>query len=351
VGDALYSVAHQRYIARRLAELSASPPVQVGPPRPPVPPPAAFHVRNDSGMQIPPWAIMAVCTPGLITLDSGEEVYAVTQPGSELADRYFVNGDDPIDSDALGSAQLGPRFRMLYDSASATPAWNEAWGVAVNSWKLAKGGPRLSIVDGVFDASSERLGGSFDGVLQTLLVKTTADIADLTASGTSAASAHQIFVGVQGAEANGGWTTVPAAYNRTGATIASGTWCLLHRVDNGWELVPLAPSASGVSIKTGTLGADLATGAGTATISGVSGCTSAANDMAYAGHSGDKVYVASNGAGGWALLSVQHHEIVVAKTVDFDGTTESYTPTTIVGMSGGDGSTVNLWEGTTECPE
>ena len=71
--------------------------------------------RNDSGEEIPPYALMHITG----TAENQFNYVTVTKPASsnKLRSRILVNGPEPVADGGFGTAQSGPIFRIIHDAA------------------------------------------------------------------------------------------------------------------------------------------------------------------------------------------------------------------------------------------
>ncbi len=187
--------------------------------------------KNLSGYTVPAKGVMA--QQG-VTQDAGghtntRNVITTARPDTTFRRDYWVNGLADVANNTFGvcGSSESP-MEALYDSG--TPATGEGWGPKPGQFTLSKGFPGFTIV-GITDSFNKAALVKQEPILQ-LLVKTTAAI-NTNASTTY----YKIYTGAQGSEADGGWTSVPTAYNRSGF-IDTGAWAFLKWLNNGWELVP-----------------------------------------------------------------------------------------------------------------
>jgi hypothetical protein len=102
--------------------------------------PYTIPFRNDSGVEIPPYAIMRPKQ----TVDTGTEVIdrdgqwciAVVKPDTVFARRYLINGPTAIPIDGYGMASDGSYPTLALRENEAGSGAGEGYGVQPSSWKL-----------------------------------------------------------------------------------------------------------------------------------------------------------------------------------------------------------------------
>lgn len=179
---------------------------------------------NVSGETIPAFAALAITG---VSYESGIAYLLCDKPGTTLVRAYAVNNMFDVPAGLRGTCFRTGDVRVLCDEG--TPAAGEGWGPRPGQWSLAQGYPGFTmqgVVDGehgIAKALAEPIGG--------LLIKTTAPVA----SGASTSN-YRVYTGTQGSEADAGFTSVPAALNRSGQSLAADEWAWLEWTNNGWEL-------------------------------------------------------------------------------------------------------------------
>lgn len=96
-------------------------------------------IRNVGSEAIPPFAIVEVKSPGLVTF-AGKEWFTVGKP-SKQGKTYFVNGPFPVEADGTGNAATpykAPGVHALYNP-SLTPSTNQELGPVDGQWYLGDG--------------------------------------------------------------------------------------------------------------------------------------------------------------------------------------------------------------------
>lgn len=96
--------------------------------------PYTIPFRNDSGAEIPPFAVMR---PSDIVDRDGQWVFTVVKPDTTFARRYLINGPTAVPIDAYSSAADGSHpVLALRENEAATIG--DGWGVQASSWKLKR---------------------------------------------------------------------------------------------------------------------------------------------------------------------------------------------------------------------
>ncbi len=93
--------------------------------------------RNDSGEEIPPFAVLRV--DGIVDRD-GQWVKKVFKPDDTYRLTYLVNGPAKIPVGGFGDATDG-RYPCIVAKETGTFAFEDAWGIANNSWTLHRWTP------------------------------------------------------------------------------------------------------------------------------------------------------------------------------------------------------------------
>lgn len=193
---------------------------------------------NNSGQTIPAWSFAPVVgtvdvttlLPGVadgVTFLGGTRIPRIVKPQATFYWPFLINGADAVIDGALGYAQAGPIYRV--QAGTGVPVAGEGWGMKVGEWGAYKGHPGLVVIGGP-DADNTFLAEK--PALIRLLGKMTAAVAP----GTSTTNWRIWCGGGQGTEVDGGWTTLPQAWNRTDVTIAGGTFVYVTLVNGRWEL-------------------------------------------------------------------------------------------------------------------
>ncbi len=200
--------------------------------------------KNNSGYTAPQNGVLA--ETGLVRDDGPSDrtnrrnVITCGFPGVTFQRNYYINGYAEVPNDSIGvCCSFEAPCEAAYEGG--TPAEGQTWGPKPGSWNLNQGFPGFSVVGVNGDNALAVVRG--EPIVQ-LLCKATSDLANNAATSTSSASGYKIYTGAQGAEVDGGWTTVPAAYNRTGATITSGSWFLIEWINSEWEICGSAPRSA-----------------------------------------------------------------------------------------------------------
>lgn len=197
---------------------------------------APFHrkawvrIRNEAGEDIPPFAVMRIT--GVLQGD-GEIVYTVAKPNSTLYRWYLVNGPvrlpyGPTVPDGWGTFLTDGGY-VLYDSSSATPAYNECWGPQDGSWELKKYRYGFTILGGNKTVGSNDFTAAVQSEVVSFLCKSNAEIA--IDGGTGAVS---VYDGNQVDTSS----DVSSCINRTGILFTDATWGKASWLGGNWYLEP-----------------------------------------------------------------------------------------------------------------
>lgn len=215
---------------------------------------------NSDSVRFEPFDVLVTNAMTTATTPGGDSIavysaYLAGKSGSFAPDggsggnrpNYIVNGAQDVTPGNTGNAQTG-RIKRVSTSSMSDPA---ARGMGPSPLSVDGavhlGYPGFITVSRPYtwrdtEDSSLVFGGVtcinvVDEPITKLLVKLTADVANNAAT---TASGYTIMVSsTQGSESDGGWTTVPTAYNRTGTTIKNNTYCWSNWVNNGWDLTPI----------------------------------------------------------------------------------------------------------------
>ena len=97
-----------------------------------------FAVRNDSGEDIPAFAVMKIDDAEAV---SGRLVYVVKKPDAEFQRRYLINGPFVIPDGGSGNGTFAtaenPATALRNDDADPDD-YGSVWGVASGSWELTR---------------------------------------------------------------------------------------------------------------------------------------------------------------------------------------------------------------------
>jgi len=91
-------------------------------------------VRNDSGEEIPPFAVLRPIGPVDLT---DEWCMKVGKPNATFAQRYYVNGPAAIPIDGFGMA-TDASYPAPVKRENATATYGDGWGVLSGSWELKR---------------------------------------------------------------------------------------------------------------------------------------------------------------------------------------------------------------------
>jgi hypothetical protein len=187
--------------------------------------------RNMTGEVIPAFAVMTVLG---VSFEHGVAFLNCGKPDGAFRRHHAINGMQDVPAGRRGSCFRTGDVRALYDEG--TPVSGEGWGPRPGSWKLNKGFPG-GAMQGIVDSERHLARIAWEPIARAL-VKTTATVAI-----NSSTTAYRIFAGPSGSESDSGFTTVPAARNRSGVPIGVGQWAHLLWINSGWELQPLRQPA------------------------------------------------------------------------------------------------------------
>jgi hypothetical protein len=201
--------------------------------KPPTPGDKSTHERgvrvyNDSGEEIPSNAIMVADA-----FDNAADPYnfvKVKKTSTTFNPQIIVNTARQIPTtpaaERAGFIPYQQYYTVQYDSG--TPARGEGWGIKPGQWTISKGFPGCRIV-GVINSTSKLALVELVPVTQLYGKCVTAISANTLATGNK----YEIWAGTGATWADGGWTTVPDAYNRGGA-IAVNDPVWLSWTGNAW---------------------------------------------------------------------------------------------------------------------
>ncbi|MEX0675970.1 MAG: hypothetical protein WD063_02765 [Pirellulales bacterium] len=180
--------------------------------------------KNVSGETIPAFAAMAITG---LAYENGIAFLECDKPGTAFAREYAVNNIYDVPADRRGTCFRAGDLRVLYDSG--TPAAGAGWGPKPGQWSLAHGFPGFTL-EGVVHAD-KRIAKAFFEPITQVLAKTTASVG----AGATTQS-YRVYAGPFGSETDAGFTTVPAAHNRTAQSMDADEWAWLVWTNDGWEL-------------------------------------------------------------------------------------------------------------------
>ncbi len=104
--------------------------------------------RNDSGEEIPPYAVMRITGADVDDPDDEQQVdnwfLKVEKPNTTFYREYLVNGPETVPYSGGGAEDFGVGYFLRdaryvsYREASGTPAYGEVWGPKADQWTLEK---------------------------------------------------------------------------------------------------------------------------------------------------------------------------------------------------------------------
>lgn len=176
-----------------------------------------FVVSNQSGMDIPAWALMQIS--GTSTA-GGQSVINVVQPDGTAGSRFCFNGPRAIKSGGVGSGTFDLPVYVLCDTTASA---GDLFGPKSGQWSLTK--PGVGLIS---------LGGSLTGPTRALFLIAPPGltaIATLTSTlnqGSTATAVINTFTG--GTVASSGVTVTVYDYLLlAGKSIASGTRIIIFQ--------------------------------------------------------------------------------------------------------------------------
>lgn len=118
-----------------------------------------FLVRNESGEEIPAWAVMLVTD--IYRLDNNRlalKVGKVRVPALTAGfQRILINGPKPIDINGYGHGDDPATAKWVrYQTTGSDPAFGSMWGVVDDSWEIEENGAGFYIF-GDFQESRSRV--------------------------------------------------------------------------------------------------------------------------------------------------------------------------------------------------
>lgn len=192
------------------------------------------RVKNNSGEEIPAWAIMLVS--GVERNDNERPILKVDKPSIPPVtfgrQRFLINGPVPIgvsgDSQYGHGSEPGRHQWVGYNTGDGTPVAGSMWGVENGQWHLQKDAPGWTI-DGLNDQSKERVLASFNPdpsfyfVLNEDLSAPSGDLASGAAPTTASAT---IFTDNASGTLSGGVTvTLTSRWDDLTLSAQEGGWC------------------------------------------------------------------------------------------------------------------------------
>lgn len=184
-------------------------------------------LRNDSGETLPAFACARITG---VTIVEGQVVTTVAKPSTTLARHYLINGPSAVANGKYGSGTIDCPAYVLYDTAD-TPAFQEGWGPKPSQWTIAKGFPGFTILG--TNSGSGATSRTF--ALWEPITRLVGKADALVGSGSSGTVSIWIG-GTVGSESDS--TINVTVYNRTGADLASGAWCVVLWINNTWYAEP-----------------------------------------------------------------------------------------------------------------
>ena len=167
--------------------------------------------RNDYAGTIPRYGLVSltgITIPGQqIDIETGDRTGVTWRP------LFGVNGPEEVPQNGYGLVATFGTMWVAYDSG--TPAYGEVYGFKPSQFTASAGFHGLR-VKGIVDATDKIMVAELYPILQFYGKATAAISANAMATGNK----YQIFKGVDSTQADGGWTTVPDAFNR-GVAIAN----------------------------------------------------------------------------------------------------------------------------------
>jgi hypothetical protein len=184
-------------------------------------------VRNNSGEEIPKYAVMRVTG---VTIESGVEVHTVEKPNSTFKTRYIINSSAaiPIGEDGTGTwlCDSGP---VLYNNSAGTPAVDEEWGAKTGQWSLEKNRPGFVITGGNENDGSLYWTRAKQHIVTSLKGKAGSGISK------GATGSVTIWMGASGAEAS---TEYSITCSALGAEITAAKFVVVWFESGVWYVAP-----------------------------------------------------------------------------------------------------------------
>jgi hypothetical protein len=262
-----------------------------------------------------PW-VAPLATPRLTAMGIWADDAALYsgQPGILVKDMEGANtwsGLYAVNTNAVDLNFAEPNVTVLQDGANivwatttgGTPVVGETWGPVPGSGKLVKGAPGFTACGGLgYPGYAAGNPAAFrQETINLLLVQCRGSISE-----GAEASNYSIMCGNPLAEADGGWTNVPTAINRTGRKLEDGEICYLLKMPSAWHLVLMGWEER---IYRTTLAQVLTAGMTVVNIGPVFSLsdkdvyptpepTTAGNSLRFTGYNGQKCFIIKDGSGG-----------------------------------------------------
>ena len=177
------------------------------------------------------FGVLAILGVGIS--NAGDRCFVTDTPSTTFSRNYLCNTGFSFEPDVIGNG-FGTRF-VQAKPYSGTPQLGETWGPAPGTQFLKKGYPGFTSIGpaelGIVVLPSLPVFEFIQEPINQLLCKATSNISNAASS-----TAYKIFVGTKGSEVDGGWTTVPSLYNRSGQQINSGDFFTALWINDGWEV-------------------------------------------------------------------------------------------------------------------
>lgn len=181
-----------------------------------------YKFLNNSSETVPAYGVMGI-TAG--TFDS-DFYFTCGQPDTTFRRFYLINGPIDVEAGKYGWAQKPNQTnKVLFRTASGTPAAGECWGPKPSQWTLEKNYYGFTILGGADTTLGQVL--CQQHVVNTIIGKTDSSHAK-SASGTIS-----VYAGTLGSESD---TTINiTAYNRF-AAVSTTKWVQADWIGGGWNL-------------------------------------------------------------------------------------------------------------------
>jgi hypothetical protein len=184
--------------------------------------------RNDSGEEIPAYAVMRV--DEVIYRDK-QWLCVVMKPDTEFGQRYLVNGPGTVQADGYGQA-TDAAYPAPVACEAGTVTYGDGWGVLADSWELKRwhaGGFVAQVTIEVDDGEDER---ALFRQLEVIEVMAVLD-EDLEVESTATASVVGFETGGT-LHDSGGNVTAYDGLLESGQQLAANTTVILTWINGRW---------------------------------------------------------------------------------------------------------------------
>lgn len=185
--------------------------------------------RNDSGVVVPPHAIMEVTDA---EMRSGDILLIINKPSTTFGRPYAVNGKFEIPIGGYGQCYRNIECAQAYTTGT-TPAFGDGYGPKPGQWTLEKGYPSTTIAYEIADSTSKILFGSFSPIT-SIIGKAGSDIAALSSETPGSGTVTAWY---RNGSAFAATTFTFTGFNFSASAITSGKYVAYKLVNGIWVAV------------------------------------------------------------------------------------------------------------------